>query len=183
MNEAEKKEISKFLSLVLRHKPEIIGLLLDDNGWADTEQLITACARHGHAFSMQELEEVVVTNDKKRFAFNDDKTRIRASQGHSVEVDLALLPQKPPAVLYHGTVDKFLLKIKEEGLKKMNRQHVHLSHEKSTAEKVGGRRGKAIILLIDSELMHKDGIVFYCSANGVWLTDEVPVKYIDFTNS
>lgn len=183
MNEKDKKRTSKFLSLVLRHSPEAIGLKLDENGWADIDELIIQSAKHNQPFSRDELREIVTTNDKQRFAFNDCETRIRASQGHSVEIELNLVPVAPPAYLYHGTVEKFLIPIREEGLKKMQRQHVHLSKDKETAEKVGNRRGEAIILTIDTAAMERGGYLFYLSANGVWLTDIVPAKYIDFTNA
>ena len=180
MNEKHKKTISKFLSLVLRHSPETIGLTLDANGWADVEELLTKSARQHHSFSKEELEEIVATNDKQRFIFNADKTKIRANQGHSVEVDLSLTATMPPEVLYHGTVAKFLPNIRAEGLKKMERQHVHLSKDIETATKVGNRRGTAMILHIQSGVMYKEGYAFYLSANGVWLTDNVPARYIEF---
>lgn len=180
MNEQHKKSISKFLSLILRHSPQTIGLQLDENGWADVEELLAKSADHKKPFSKSELEEIVATNDKKRFAFNEAHTHIRASQGHSVSIDLALLPGEPPEYLYHGTAQQFLQKIKEEGLLKMSRQHVHLSSDKETATKVGGRRGVPFILKIRSGQMHKEGIPFYLSENNVWLTDAVPSKYIEF---
>jgi len=170
---------SKFLSLILRHKPEIIGLRLDQHGWADVEELIAKSALHDRLFSKEGLQEIVRTNDKQRFAFNEDETKIRASQGHSLEVELGLTPLAPPEYLYHGTIAKFIDNIRIDGLKKMSRQHVHLSMDRETAEKVGSRHGKAVILHIQSEKMHADGFSFYLSQNGVWLTDHVPVKYID----
>lgn len=180
MNENQKKNISKFLSLVLRHQPETIDLALDANGWANVEELIAKCEKHNHTFSEDELKEIVFTNDKKRFSFNDDETQIRANQGHSIDVDLALNPATPPSFLYHGTVAKFLENIRQDGLLKMNRQHVHLSKDKETAIKVGSRRGSPVILVVNSFRMHEDGFVFFISENGVWLTDHVPVKYIEF---
>ena len=180
MNDKHKKNISKFLSFILRHSPETIDLDLDENGWADVEELISKAARHQTPFTKEELEEIVTDNDKQRFAFNDDHTKIRASQGHSVNIQLDLASQQPPELLYHGTVQKFLSNIQQEGLQKMSRQHVHLSEDKATAEKVGSRRGVPVILNIRSGQMHQDGIAFYLSENGVWLTDHVPVKYIDF---
>ena len=180
MNENQKKSISKFLSLVLRHQPQTIGLTIDENGWAEVEELIAKCAKHNHIFSKEELQEIVVTNDKKRFSFNEDETKIRANQGHSIAIDLALNIAEPPEVLYHGTVEKFLQNIKQEGLLKMSRQHVHLSKDKETAIKVGSRRGSPVILVVNSFKMHKDGYSFLISDNGVWLTDHVPVKYIEF---
>jgi len=180
MNEKEKNSASKFLSLILRHKPEEIGLQLDENGWADVNELIARSATAGKIISAQDLEEIVVSNDKKRFAYNDDKSKIRASQGHSIDVELQLEVIKPPELLFHGTVEKFLPAITSQGLLKMKRQHVHLSRDRSTAEKVGERRGEAIILTVRSDEMNQDGFIFYQSANGVWLTDHVPAKYIDF---
>ncbi|WP_269233762.1 RNA 2'-phosphotransferase [Flavobacterium flavigenum] len=182
MNEKTAKSVSKFLSLVLRHSPETIGLKLDENGWADVEELIIKCNNRGSQNQMtaEILDYVVENNDKKRFAFSEDKTKIRASQGHSISVELHLAEVQPSEFLYHGTVSKFLDNIKKEGLQKMSRQHVHLSQEKETATKVGSRRGIPLILTIRSGEMHKDGFKFYLSENNVWLTDEVPVKYIEF---
>ncbi|PZF71647.1 RNA 2'-phosphotransferase [Taibaiella soli] len=180
MNEKQKKEIGKFLSLILRHSPETIQIKLDENGWADTAELISRCAKRGKTFTQEDLEEIVRTNDKQRYAFNEDNTKIRANQGHSIEVDLALKTAEPPEFLFHGTVSKFVEAIRKEGLQKMSRQHVHLSEDKTTAEKVGSRRGVPVILTVRSGEMHQDGVVFYLSENGVWLTDQVPAKYINF---
>jgi putative RNA 2'-phosphotransferase len=179
MTEEHKKSISKFLSLVLRHQPQEIGLILNENGWADVAELMQKSARKGRRFSMEELEEIVATNDKKRFSFSEDKTKIRANQGHSVEIDLALRPIAPPDILYHGTAEKNLPSILEKGIQKMNRQHVHLSKDKETAHKVGSRHGKPAILTINSAQMHQDGLLFYQSDNGVWLTDAVAGQYIE----
>lgn len=178
MTEQHKKTVSKFMSLVLRHQPQEIGLNLDENGWADVIELIQKSAKKGVKFSMEHLEIVVETNDKKRFAFNEDKTRIRANQGHSIEIDLALKPIAPPEFLYHGTAEKSLDAIFEHGVQKMSRRHVHLSQDKETAIKVGSRHGKPVILTILSELMYQYGNLFYQSDNGVWLTDFIAVKYI-----
>ncbi|WP_075342720.1 RNA 2'-phosphotransferase [Tenacibaculum agarivorans] len=181
MNEKDKRKLSKFLSLLLRHQPETISLTLDEKGWADVDELIEKSKRKRKHFSIQELEEVVVTNDKQRFSFNEDKTKIRANQGHSLKtIDLELEAVQPPEVLYHGTVDKFLGAIQEKGLQKMNRQHVHLSQDIETATKVGSRRGKPIILTINSGEMFRKGYEFYKSKNGVWLTERVPVTFIKF---
>lgn len=178
MNEQHKKRISKFLSLILRHKPETINLKLDDNGWAIVDDILS---NKKLRFTRDELDEVVKTNDKKRYSFNEDKTRIRANQGHSLTtIDLALKLQSPPDYLYHGTVSKFIASIKESGLQKMSRQHVHLSLDRETAKKVGSRRGKPIILSIRAKAMENKGYTFYLSENGVWLTDNVPSEFIDF---
>lgn len=180
MNEKIAKSVSKFLSLVLRHSPETIGLKLDENGWADVEELITKCSQKGNKLDAELLDYVVENNDKKRFAFNEDKTKIRASQGHSISVELNLNEAEPSEFLYHGTVGKFMESIKREGLQKMSRQHVHLSKDKETAIKVGSRRGVPQILTVRSGAMYKDGFKFYLSENNVWLTAEVPAKYIEF---
>lgn len=171
-------KISKFLSLVLRHKPETIGLTLDKGGWASVFELLQACERHGLPITLKELHAVVAFNDKKRFSFNDDGTLIRANQGHSVKVELGYQPQEPPEILYHGTVERFLPSILAKGLLKGQRHHVHLSPDIATATKVGVRRGQPVILSIKSGQMHRDGYTFYQSTNGVWLTDHVPVAYI-----
>jgi putative RNA 2'-phosphotransferase len=172
------KHISKFMSLVLRHKPEEIGLHLDENGWADVNELIEKMNGKGIKVTIGVINEVVATNEKKRFAFNEDKTMIRASQGHSVDTDLALAPAEPPEFLYHGTGEKNVNAILAEGIQKRSRQHVHLSAEKATAVNVGSRHGKPVVLAVQSGEMHREGIAFYLSANGVWLTDFVDVKYI-----
>jgi putative RNA 2'-phosphotransferase len=171
---------SKFLSLILRHKPEVIGLSLDENGWADVVQLIDLANQQGTALTIALLEEVVATNDKKRFAFSTDKSKIRASQGHSIEVDLALVPQQPPEYLFHGTATRFLASIRDRGLIPGSRQHVHLSADKSVAIDVGQRHGKPVVLTVDSSKMNQAGYNFFLSANGVWLTAVVPSEYLDF---
>lgn len=180
MKEKEIKTISKFLSLVLRHAPETIQLQLDKNGWANVDELIIQSHQFGKEFDFGLLEEVVETNDKKRFTFNEDLTKIRANQGHSIDVELNLKESEPKDFLYHGTVEKFIDSIKKEGLQKMSRQYVHLSKDKETAIKVGSRRGKPIVLKINAPKMFLDGYKFYLSENNVWLLDEVPTKYIDF---
>lgn len=180
MNEKQLKSISKFLSLILRHSPQTIGLKLDQQGWADVEELLSKATRQQQHISRKVLEEVVATNDKKRFAFNEDGTKIRASQGHSITVDLEMKAVAPPDYLYHGTVDRFIAAIKKEGLQKMSRQHVHLSRDREAAAKVGSRRGVPVILNILSGKMHQDGFLFYLSENNVWLTDHVPATYIQF---
>ena len=181
MNEKDKKQISKFLSLVLRHQPDYIGLHLNENGWADVNELIEKSKLKNLNFSFEELEEIVVTNDKQRFAFNEDKSKIRANQGHSVKtVDLQLQAVQPPTLLYHGTVAKFMQSIRANGLQKRSRQHVHLSEDKDTATKVGSRRGIPVILKIRAIDMHQKGYEFYRSENNVWLTDNVPVEFINF---
>lgn len=172
---------SKFLSLVLRHQPQVIGMELDAEGWLPIEELIANANRHGKHLTRQLLDEVVETNDKKRFIISDDGLRIRANQGHSVEaVDLNLQPQTPPELLYHGTVNEFLDSIRKSGLTKQKRHHVHLSADETTATKVGSRRGKPVILIVRAADMHRSGHAFYLSANGVWLADAVPSEFIQF---
>lgn len=172
--------ISKKLSLVLRHQPDAIGISLDEAGWIGVDELLQALAKHRFPVTLEELQEVVHTNDKQRFSFSADAARIRANQGHSIKVDLNLVPVEPPELLYHGTATRFLLSIKSTGLQKQNRHHVHLSADEETARKVGTRHGMPVILGIRSREMYQDGWVFYCSDNGVWLTDHVPTKYINF---
>jgi len=181
MNEKDKKRISKFLSLVLRHQPELIDLSLNENGWAEVNELMEKSKRKQIVFSFSQLEEIVKTNDKQRFAFNSDKSKIRANQGHSVKtVDLQLEAVKPPEFLYHGTVTKFIDAIKTTGLQKQSRQHVHLSADRATATTVGSRRGTPVILNIRALEMYNNGYTFYRSENKVWLTDHVPVAFIEF---
>ena len=174
------KNISKFLSLILRHKPQVIGLNLDEQGWTSVEELLEKLTIHKKGITMSELEWVVENNNKKRFAFNEDKTRIRASQGHSLKLDLGYEAVEPPEFLYHGTATRFIDSIKKTGLEKRNRHHVHLSPELDTATSVGGRHGKPIILIVQSMEMHQAGHEFFVSKNGVWLTDHVSLDFIRF---
>lgn len=171
---------SKFLSLVLRHDPARIGITLDDAGWTDVAQLLAACAAHGVSLTRDQLAAVVAESDKQRFALSPDGTRIRANQGHSVEVDLQLAPAEPPEVLYHGTVEAALAGIRADGLVRGKRHHVHLSADAATATKVGARRGTPVILTVRAADMVAAGHVFYCSDNGVWLTEHVPPHFILF---
>jgi len=173
------KKRSKFLSLILRHNPGKIGLQLDEQGWANVDELLLKISADQSQWDLQLLKDIVANNDKKRFAFNDDETKIRASQGHSLEVDLDYVAKEPPEYLYHGTVAKFMDAIIANGLQKMNRHHVHLSEERDTAIAVGARRGKPVILTIRSGEMYRDGMTFFQSANGVWLTDTVLPKYFE----
>lgn len=172
--------LSKFFSYVLRHRPESIGLNLDRNGWASVDELLEASRRHGRTITRQQLDEVVATNDKQRFSFSPDRRRIRANQGHSIPVELALEPLQPPELLYHGTADRFVDLICRQGLMRQGRHHVHLSGDAETARRVGGRRGRPAVLTVEAGRMHRDGFIFYCSENGVWLTDSVPREYLRF---
>lgn len=173
-------QISKFLSLVLRHKPETIGLSLDAGGWLAVDALIEGANRAGVALDEALLREVVARHDKRRFAFSADGTRIRAVQGHSVPVDLGLEPRVPPDRLYHGTATRFLTSIRKEGLLPQQRQFVHLSPDAETATRVGQRHGVPVVLVINAAAMHHESYTFYLSENGVWLTGTVPVRYIQF---
>ena len=168
------KTISKFLSLVLRHKPEEIGLKLDSNGWADINELIEKSEKV--KLTKELINEVVSQNNKQRFIIKNDK--IRANQGHSINIDLALEAVEPPDILYHGTTIRFLDSIIKEGLTKQSRQHVHLSEDIETATIVGKRHGKVAILEIDAKKMFEEGYEFYLSENGVWLTDRVSIKFL-----
>jgi len=180
MNDKEIVRNSKFLSLILRHEPERVGLKLGDAGWVGVDELLKAVNRQGVSLTLDQLRDIVATSDKKRFAFSDDGQRIRASQGHSVDVDLQYAPQTPPEILYHGTAERFLDSIRQHGLKKMERHHVHLSAETKMTLQVGGRHGKPVLLTIRAGDMHRAGFVFRCSANGVWLVDHVPATFIEF---
>jgi putative RNA 2'-phosphotransferase len=170
--------VSKYLSKHLRHQPEALGLTLAPGGWVGVDELLAACARARFPVSRDELLEVVAKNDKQRFAFDNTGRLIRANQGHSTPVDLQLAPATPPDVLYHGTATKTLAAVLAGGLKKMARHHVHLSPTPDAARKVGGRHGKPVVLAVDAAAMAKDGATFYRSANGVWLADAVPPRYL-----
>lgn len=170
--------MSKFLSLVLRHKPEQIGLTLDEAGWADVSELIRLARQAGIVLDEALIAQVVQQNDKQRFALSPDGQRIRANQGHSIQVALGLEPVEPPDFLYHGTATRFLDAILREGLNPGNRQHVHLSSGVSTAIRVGQRHGKPVVLEVKAGPMHRASHLFYRSDNGVWLTNHVPPQYL-----
>jgi putative RNA 2'-phosphotransferase len=171
---------SKLLSYVLRHRPDSIGISLDKQGWASVSELLAKSAAAGTAITFNELKQIVAQNDKRRFVLSDDATRIRAAQGHSIEVDLELTVKAPPPVLYHGTVGKFMADIRKWGLRPMTRHDVHLSADKDTATRVASRRGKPVILVVETYPMVRDSYQFRVSDNGVWLIPEVPPKYIKF---
>lgn len=177
---ADLKKTSVFISLILRHKPEAAGITLDSHGWADVNALIKGInSKDSYSINFDTLEEIVRTDNKRRYSFNDDKTKIRANQGHSVNVDVELKEAKPPETLYHGTGEKFVKSIREEGLKPKNRLYVHLSADEETAEKVGSRHGKPHIFLVCSGKMFEAGYKFYLSENGVWLTKSVPPQFLE----
>jgi putative RNA 2'-phosphotransferase len=180
MTDLDLTRASKFLSLVLRHEPGKFGVVLDSAGWTEVDALIAVCRKHGRPIDRGLLDQIVATNDKKRFAFDDSGTRIRANQGHSVDVDLGYEPADPPALLFHGTATRFVEAIRVEGLKKMARHHVHLSADELTARAVGQRHGKPAVLVIDAKAMIDARFSFFVSANKVWLVDCVPAKFITF---
>jgi putative RNA 2'-phosphotransferase len=178
MNPSRRVRVSKYLSLHLRHQPERLGLTFAAGGWVPVETLLAACAADGFPVRRDELDEVVASSDKQRFSFDPTNTLIRANQGHSTDVDLQLEPVPPPAVLYHGTAARNLDSIRAAGLDKRARHHVHLSPDVETARKVGQRHGSPVVLAIDAAAMSREGFVFYRSANGVWLVEAVPPRYL-----
>lgn len=178
MDDKQIARLSKLLSYILRHNPGEAGIELDEQGWAPVDQLLTYINRNGPVLNFELLKHIVDTNTKKRFSFNSDFTLIRASQGHSVNVDLGYEPTTPPDFLYHGTVAASIDSILKSGLAKKQRHHVHLSIDKQTANQVGSRRGKPVILTVKALAMQENGFSFYLSDNGVWLTDHVPPEYI-----
>ncbi|HMF72049.1 MAG TPA: RNA 2'-phosphotransferase [Flavitalea sp.] len=182
--EKEYKNLSKFLSFVLRHKPGTIGIELNENGWTDVDTLIEKCIEFGVFIDRDILNHIVSTNNKKRFSFNDSLNLIRANQGHSVGINLAYTSSNPPPILYHGTCVKFIDSILSSGLEKKDRHHVHLSSDLETAISVGSRHGKPFVFEILAEEMFENGFEFYLSDNQVWLTDHVPIRYLrKFTNN
>lgn len=166
------------MSLILRHKPEVIGISLDEHGWANVDELITGIAKT-QDFNMDILEEIVREDEKQRYSFNEDKTLIRANQGHSIPVDVELEVLEPPAELWHGTGEKYVASIDEQGLIPKSRLYVHLSKDKDAAVKVGKRHGNPVLYIVKAGEMYRDGYQFYLSKNGVWLTKQVPVKYLE----
>ena len=175
-----KTDISKFISYGLRHAPEKIGLIMDSNGWVIIDDLIKSAIDNGYDLNYELLEEIVENNDKKRFSMSSDGVKIRANQGHSIDVDVELAEKFPPNLLYHGTASRFIESIKNDGLMAKSRLYVHLSSDYETALKVGGRHGKPCVLNVNSQEMNRDGIKFYLSNNNVWLTKFVDKKYITF---
>lgn len=174
------KKTSVFISLILRHKPEVIGISLDNHGWADVNELIAGINATGkYQIDMPMLEEIVRTDNKQRYSFNEDKTKIRANQGHSIQVDVELKEVQPPELLYHGTGEKYVESIRKEGLISKSRLYVHLSKDLETAVNVGSRHGKPHIFTVHTGAMYRNGFVFYLSENGVWLTKTVPTEYLE----
>lgn len=173
----DEKKLGQYLSLILRHKPEVIGIQLDEHGWAKVDELI-AGIRKTQFMDQTLLEKLVAEDEKGRYAFNDDKTLIRANQGHSIPVDVGLKEVQPPEVLWHGTGEKYVASIDREGLISKSRLYVHLSADFQTALKVGSRHGKPVVYAVDARRMHEEGYVFILSVNGVWLTQRVPMAYL-----
>lgn len=179
MDAAQLTKLSKFLSKHLRHQPERLGLTLESGGWVSVDELLAACVARRTMLTRPMLDEIVERNDKQRFAFDETKTRIRAQQGHSIEVNLELEEAEPPAVLYHGTGSISEYAIRTYGLDKMRRHHVHLSADVETATKVGARHGKPVVFIVDTAAMKAEGWTFYRSGNGVWLVDSVPPQFLE----
>lgn len=179
---SEETKYSKFLALILRHNPSVAGITLDKNGWANVNEVIQGFRRTGRQLTIEKLNNIVEFNNKGRYEFSEDKTRIRARQGHSIDVDVELREVKPPKHLYHGTAEKNLELILKDGLKPMSRKHIHLSSDRKTAEDVGRRHGKPIVLEIDTEALYNSGIKFYLSQNNVWLCDceSIKAEYISY---
>ena len=171
------KNTSKFIALILRHKPESIGIRLDEHGWANVDELVDGIAQT-QVFDREMLEDIVRTDEKQRYSFNEDKTLIRANQGHSIPVDVELKKKTPPNILWHGTGEKYTASIEAKGLIPKSRLYVHLSEDTDTARKVGSRHGKLVIYEVAAGAMQTDGYDFFQSVNGVWLTKHVPVKYL-----
>lgn len=180
MHHKQLVQLSKFLSYVLRHKPDAIGLTLEEGGWVDVDELIENANRNGKPLSRQILLKIVAEDNKQRYSFNADATKVRANQGHSLDVDLNLPVTLPPEFLYHGTAERNIASIREKGLIKQQRHHVHLSQDRLTAKQVGSRYGKPVVLRILADNMVSNGFVFYKSDNNVWLTDCVPTEFIEF---
>lgn len=171
-------QISKYISLILRHKPEVAGITLDEHGWADVDELVAGVKKKYPSFSYTALFDIVQSDEKQRYSYNEDGTKIRANQGHSINVDVELIEKQPPTWLYHGTGKKYVEPIEREGLKSKSRLYVHLSSDEETAMNVGKRHGTPVIYMISALKMFEDGYKFYLSENGVWLTKEVPRQYL-----
>ena len=175
---ADDRRASKFLSYVLRHHPDEVGVTLDAQGWVAVDALLAGMAAHGTVLTRTDLDRIVAEDSKRRYAYSDDGARIRASQGHSVDVELGYEPAAPPPLLYHGTAEQNLASILATGLDRRERHHVHLSAASDTARQVGGRHGRPIVLHVDAARMHGDGFAFFLTANGVWLVEQVPPIYL-----
>lgn len=177
MSQKNNESTSKLIALALRHKPEEIGITLDEHGWANVNELIAGIAKT-QPFDMTALEKIVNTDEKQRYSFNEDKTLIRANQGHSIPIDVELEEKRPPEILYHGTGEKYTASIDKQGLLPKSRLYVHLSPDHNTAVKVGSRHGKPVVYTVAAGEMQKNGYVFYQSVNGVWLIKRVPAEFL-----
>lgn len=182
MEDKATTRLSRFLSLILRHKPETIGITLDAHGWADVKELMDGVNRSGRKIDRELLEHIVAADEKGRYVFSEDGNRIRACQGHSLDVDMQFTAARPPEFLYHGTAERFTAQIERDGLTPKTRQYVHLSLDRETAVNVGSRHGKPVVYTIHAREMHQAGLTLYCSENNVWLTDNVPPKYLSKNN-
>ena len=182
MTEKNIIKTSKFLSKVLRHNPGLIGLTINEEGWVLVSELIEKCKKFGKQINRENLDEVVEKNNKKRFAYDQSGTLIRASQGHSIKIELGYETLEPPKILYHGTAKQNINSIMKSGLIKGKRHHVHLSIDIDTALNVGKRHGKVVVFKVHTKQMYNDSYKFYCSENGVWLTDNVPTNYLEQIN-
>lgn len=172
-------EVSKFLSFVLRHKPEAIGLVLEVEGWADIASLIQCAIQSGRSLDNEVIRKVVESSDKKRFLISEDGLRIRAQHGHSTQnVSVTHDEKIPPPILFHGTATRFLSSILEQGLKPCNRHYVHLSEDEQTAIQVGRRHGKPVLLTVNASKMHRMGAKFYQAGNQLWLTEHVGPEFL-----
>ncbi len=180
MTRERQLKLSKLLSLVLRHRPELADISPDNAGWVEVDLLLSGLANNGTQLTRDELDKLVAKSDKQRFSFNEDRTKIRANQGHSYQIELGYTPTKPPELLFHGTASKYLQSIKTNGLTKRSRHHVHLSTNLETAAKVGQRHGELVLLTVMAEKMFENGFEFFLSDNGVWLTEHVPIVFIQF---
>lgn len=174
--------LGRFISLVLRHNPDAAGITLDKQGWADTEKLIAGIKATGRKIDMETLERIVRENNKQRYSFNEDKSKIRANQGHSIPVEVGMEIKTPPDILYHGTARGSLDSIRLQGIRKMNRLYVHLSPDAETAINVGKRHGKPVVLTVDAKRMAADGYIFRLSDNGVWQSEDIPWEYVTDIN-
>lgn len=176
---SKKDNLSKFISLILRHKPEVIGIKLDAQGYVDVKELIEKINNTGKNINIEILEQIVKEDNKQRYSFDEDRNKIRANQGHSINVDVELKELEPPKYLYHGTATRFLDNIKKEGIVRQSRLYVHLSNDINTAIKVGKRHGTPVVLEINTEEMYENGYKFYLSENNVWLCEHIPFKYVE----
>lgn len=177
MNTKDLNRMGRYVSMLLRHHPEEAGVILDEHGWTDVDELIDKVSPK-YPLTEELLHQLAYGSDKQRYEFSEDEKRIRAVHGHSIKIDLGYNEMKPPQVLYHGTTEKYQESIERTGLRKKSRQYVHLSEKINQAKEVGGRHGKLVLYRVDAGKMYSDGHLFYRSTSGVWLTESVPPKYL-----